>query len=289
MRVGRPRRRRRSRSGQADTLSESRPGVELAVRDPWWEVEPLDHGVWRLFEPGAHPLIQGNVFFVRGAVDDLLVDAGTGIASLRSALEGATLLDGGREPITVATHAHYDHVGCLHEFERRLIHPREADELVHPTERPTLLRSESDPDFLAAVERAGMEVPELLIDSIPHAGFDPTTYGFPTAAATGKLVEGDRIELGDRSFDVLELPGHSAGSIGLFEPASGTLFAGDLIYDDVLIAEGPGTHLGDYVASMRRLLELEVSVVHGGHEPSFGHDRMVEIIEGFLRAHEPGG
>jgi glyoxylase-like metal-dependent hydrolase (beta-lactamase superfamily II) len=39
-----------------------------------------------------------------------------------------------------------------------------------------------------------------------------------------------------------------------------------------------------YVASMKRLLDLPVRVVHGGHYPSFGQDRMRTIIRAFLTA-----
>lgn len=260
----------------------------LPIADPWWAAEPLDHGITRLYEPPVHPLLQGNAFFIVGRNSDLIVDTGTGIASIRDALEHAGLLTPAKPLTAVATHSHYDHVGCLYEFEERLIHPAEADELVAPSETPTLLTSRSDPEFIAIVEAAGMDLPELLIDAVPAADFDPAAYSFPFAAATGTLVDGDTIDLGDRSFLVLHLPGHSPGSIGLYEERTGVLVAGDLIYDDVLIAEGPGTDLADYIASMERILELDVSVVHGGHEPSFGEDRMREIAADFFRAHTTG-
>jgi len=41
--------------------------------------------------------------------------------------------------------------------------------------------------------------------------------------------DGDIIDLGDRAFEVLHLPGHSPGSIALFEAATKTLFSGDAI------------------------------------------------------------
>jgi hypothetical protein len=34
---------------------------------------------------------------------------------------------------------------------------------------------------------------------------------------------------------------------------------------------------------MRRLLELPVDVVHGGHDPSFGRDRLREIARDYLQ------
>ena len=43
--------------------------------------------------------------------------------------------------------------------------------------------------------------------------------------------------LGDRHFEVLHLPGHSPGSIGLWERRTGILFSGDALYDGPLLDE----------------------------------------------------
>jgi hypothetical protein len=37
---------------------------------------------------------------------------------------------------------------------------------------------------------------------------------------------------------------------------------------------------------MRRLRELPVNVVHGGHDLSFGRERLVELCDGYLRKRE---
>ncbi len=58
----------------------------------------------------------------------------------------------------------------------------------------------------------------------PHPPITP-------APATRLLAEGEAIDLGDRHFEVLHLPGHSPGSIGLWEEATGIFFSGDAIYD----------------------------------------------------------
>ena len=128
---------------------------------------------------------------------------------------------------------------------------------------------------------AGYDVPDLLIDAVPPGGLDGTLERRP-APATRVLDDGDVLDLGDRSFEVLHLPGHSPGSIGLWEPATGVLFAGDAIYDGPLLDELDGCDIADYVATMRRLRELPVTVVHGGHEYSFGRDRLVELCDEYL-------
>ena len=64
--------------------------------------------------------------------------------------------------------------------------------------------------------------------------------------------------------------------------ATGILFSGDAIYDGPLIDILPESDIVTYVATMKRLHELNVSVVHGGHEPSFDRRRLVELIDEHL-------
>ena len=119
---------------------------------------------------------------------------------------------------------------------------------------------------------------DVVIDALPHTGYDPAAYALKPAPPTGLIGDGDVVDLGDRAFEVWHLPGHSPGQIGLFERETGILIAGDAIYDGPLICDGPGTELADYEASFARLEALPVTVVHGGHNAAFGPDRMAEII-----------
>ena len=84
------------------------------------------------------------------------------------------------------------------------------------------------------------------------------------------------------SFEVLHLPGHTPGSIALWEETSGVLFSGDVVYDGPLLDELPGSNIKDYIRTMKRLRELPVTAVHGGHEGSFGRERLLEIIDDYL-------
>ncbi|MNW03332.1 Metallo-beta-lactamase superfamily protein [compost metagenome] len=81
---------------------------------------------------------------------------------------------------------------------------------------------------------------------------------------------------------MLHLPGHSPGSIGLWEARSGTLFSGDAIYDGPLIDDLHHSDRAAYARTMERLLGLPVSVVHAGHDPSFGRARLRELVRAYL-------
>ena len=104
------------------------------------------------------------------------------------------------------------------------------------------------------------------------------------APATRLIAEGDVIDLGDRHFEVLHLPGHSPGSIGLWEEKTGIFFSGDAIYDGQLIDDCYHSNLNDYIRTMRRVRDLPATVVHGGNFPSFGRERLRELAQSFLDA-----
>jgi glyoxylase-like metal-dependent hydrolase (beta-lactamase superfamily II) len=70
----------------------------------------------------------------------------------------------------------------------------------------------------------------------------------------------------------------------LLDHSAATLFAGDAIYDGQLLDELPDSSIPDYLATMRRLRALPVRVVHAGHEPSFGRERLVELAEAYIAA-----
>ena len=84
----------------------------------------------------------------------------------------------------------------------------------------------------------------------------------------------------------MHLPGHSPGSIGLWESASETLFSGDAIYDGPLLDMLPASNAAAYIETMKRLRELPVRVVHAGHETSFGRVRLIELADAYLAARD---
>src|SRR5262245_50700496 len=250
----------------------------LPIADRWFEIRTIGDDITLLWEPNVVPLMRCNIWHVRGRDRDLMIDTGMGIASLRQAAEH--LLD---KPVTaVATHTHTDHVGSHHEFEQTLVHELEAEELRSPRDRGTLLASVMGPEEVAKLAKAGYPIKGDLITALPHGDYDMAGYRLKDAPATQVVAEGDIVDIGNRHFEVLHLPGHSPGSIGLWEAKTGTLFSGDAIYDGPLLDEIDGADIPTYVRTMKRLRELPVQIVHAGHDPSFGRARLVELCDAYL-------
>jgi glyoxylase-like metal-dependent hydrolase (beta-lactamase superfamily II) len=251
----------------------------MRVASPWFARAQHPDGITQLFEPQVHRIIRCNVWHVRGRERDLVVDTSVGVSSV--AHELAELVD--RPVVCVATHIHYDHVGCLHEFDDRCMHPIAARQ-IDPYRVPMPLRwSAFEPAAVDAAREAGYAIDaDEMLDALPRADFDLDAFHTQSVGATREIDEGDVIDLGDRHFEVLHLPGHTPCSIGLWEPATRTLFAGDAIYDGPLIDFLPESDIDDYTRTMKRLRQHPAETVHAGHDPSFGRDRLVELIDAYL-------
>lgn len=270
-----------SESDPGSTLQQWTPVRNYPVAENWYKRLDLDHGVTRIWEPHVHPLEQANFWHVRGRDKDLLIDSGMGIVPLRSSFPD---LFGEKEIIAVATHTHIDHIGAIHEFENRWVHSAEARQMEHPSGVVTLICSDIKPALCKLFVEAGYPpLEELLIDALPHADYNPREYHLRGAVPTRIVAENDIIDLGDRCLEILHTPGHSPGSICLWEESTGTLYTGDVIYDGPLIFEGPGMDLKVYAQSLRRLKELPVRVVHAGHDPSFDRERLIQIVDSYLK------
>ena len=230
----------------------------------WFEMTELASGITRFREPDVHRFFRANLYHVVGRDADIVIDFGTGVRSLRSSLG----TPGSKPLIAVATHVHVDHVGSFHEFGHRLGHAAEA----------AAFASMADADTLADIFR---EHPDA-VSRAPHAGWEPRNYRIQPAPLTQALSDGDRIDIGDASYRVLHLPGHSPGSIGLLEESRGILFSGDAIYDGTLVDDLPGCDRKDYRATMETLRRLEVTTAFGGHGEPMSRKRMHAIASNYL-------
>jgi glyoxylase-like metal-dependent hydrolase (beta-lactamase superfamily II) len=143
------------------------------------------------------------------------------------------------------------------------------------------------------IEALGLDVtpyvaamPELMVDAVPTAEYDVDAYEVRAPRNCAAVVDGDTIDLGDRTLTALHLPGHSPGSIAAFEPHEGVLFSGDLVYDldpgEELLDGIRGAVVSDYIGSLERVADLPVTVVYPGHGDPFGRERLLTLIRDYI-------
>jgi glyoxylase-like metal-dependent hydrolase (beta-lactamase superfamily II) len=229
----------------------------------WYEIHQIDGGLSHIVESHVAPWMRCNMWLIHGRERNLLIDTGMGLRPLKREIAALTE----RPVAAVCTHCHFDHMGAAHEFDTRLGHVAEARDYALPDN----IRS-------CAANWLGAE----LLTALPHDGYELSSFHLRPAPLTGYLDEGDVLDTGDRVFNVFHLPGHSPGSIALYEAASRTLFSGDVIYDGLLIDDAWHSDAEVYANSLRRLKELPVERVFAGHEAPFGKERLDALIDAYL-------
>ncbi len=222
-------------------------------------------------ETGVANFLRCNIWHVRGRDCDLVIDTGMGLRPLKDWVRRES-----DKPLkAICTHCHFDHMGSLHEFDCRLGHRAEAHVFANPTPQAVVFSGD-----WARIE---------IVSPKAHPDFQPETWAITPAPLTGYLDEGDVLDLGDVAYKVLHVPGHSPGSIALWDAKSRTVFSGDAVYDgdllDALYHSDPAT----YRLTLQRLRDLGAEVVHGGHYPSFGKARLDEIVDAYLRGEQSMG
>jgi hydroxyacylglutathione hydrolase len=176
-------------------------------------------GIWWIpgrdkFMPDSHVYIIGK----EGSDDFSLVDCGLmemGAYKIEE-IEGCGISLKHVKRI-IMTHTHLDHIGCLKEILEAVPH---AEVWVHENEASYLQRGDDRIVW-------GNRMFESMIRSQHHIPKD-----FFQTDVHRKLEGGETLMLGGISFKVIHLPGHSTGSIGLFNEEQRLFMSGDTIYAD---------------------------------------------------------
>jgi len=235
-----------------------------------------------------------NCYFIDGKIPTL-IDSGLAFNeaydSIASTLrtKRRRMKDIGR---IILTHGHADHralAARIHEESGAevLCHPLETERVVIPSarqERLSLIRSES-------VFRA-MGVPEKLLPDLVNGPQTPSVT--PRLDRVSVIGEGDEILFDRMRLKVLHTPGHSSGSICLYDNETGVIFTGDtllpstritaLLETDMLSEDPEYNSLKLHAESLQRLIHLDAKLVLPGHGPVF--DEYVEIINAIMERHE---
>ncbi|MBK5276057.1 MAG: MBL fold metallo-hydrolase [Desulfuromonadales bacterium] len=177
-------------------------------------------------------------YLIRGAKKNLLID--TGLPWESEILEGQLASVGLLKEdihIVVLTHEHLDHIGCVPIFSPR-----------------TIIAAHS-----LAANKIALQDEFVLMSKAFHLNVEEYHIDF-------HLHHGTFIDLGGAVLQVLHTPGHSSGSICLYEAGQQVLFTGDTIFTNgVLGGIFPSGSISDYALTLRQLSTLRIKELYPGH------------------------
>lgn len=220
----------------------------------WFHTCPLGDGLTLVSEPG-----HVACYLIEGDERALLIDAGLGVAALRPVVQRLTT-----RPVTLLlSHAHFDHIGGVAEFDDVHAHAASVDVLGSPVRR----------DWLETYDAAAHTYEAAVDDGNPRP-WPPRGFALerwftaPAPVPTAFVADGDEVDLGGRVLRVVHTPGHAPDHICLVDERRGILFAQDQAYlgSHLLGIDRADPHT--WVASAHRLateLAPAVATVHVAH------------------------
>lgn len=96
------------------------------------------------------------------------------------------------------------------------------------------------------------------------------------------LEDGDKIDIGNFAFEVIEIPGHTEGSIVLLEKNKKILIAGDSVQEGPIFMFGDVSKFDAYIASMEKLSKFKknIKTIYSAHNTiSYGPEYIKYCIE----------
>lgn len=199
----------------------------------------------RELEPGLYRIGNSAVFMdlIVGSHHALLFDTGYGYGDLKAVVRSIT-----DKPLYVVnSHGHVDHACGNQAFGGAYIHPLDME----------LCREHNGPQM----RRAELDVAELPpdFDLDAHLGLGP--------GELKPVGEGDTFDLGGVTLQVIHLPGHTAGSIGLWCPEKRLLYVGDAMNCFVWLFLPEAQELTTYIRTLHRAAQLPFTHMIQSHEP----------------------
>lgn len=173
----------------------------------------------------------------------------------------------------IVTHAHEDHYGLA-----RFVANVGAKVYTHMANVPLMAKREQEWHRVYNVVQRRLlfsaGVPEEIIDAVQPAIDFIETCG-EQVNVDKALDDGDVIHVGRKKLIVVHTPGHARGAICLYSPEERALFGGDHLLAHVssnAVIDAPldcgdcrSRSLVDYLASLRRVYDMDISVVYPAH------------------------
>src|SRR5574344_192564 len=218
-------------------------------------IEEIAPNTYRLDEAGLC-----NSYLVIGDNKALLIDNGNGAGNILKVAESLTKL-----PIeTVATHMHPDHVGGRNWFKYFYV-------------------DSNDNCFTykaLCIKKANEMMIKMRKDLNLNLTISKKAYHHSEAIS---IADGHDFELGNRHLKVVEVPGHTKGSIALLDDKEKIMFTGDSGNPWIWLQLPGSTNVSTWLKSVDKLIELSKT-----YKAYYGHGDGVETKKDFIALKELG-
>ena len=214
--------------------------------------------------PGS-PLKLANSYIVKGTDRHLLIDVGYNADESEKAIRNAFETLGIRLEDTdiFLTHLHGDHTGCIERLKHicKNIYISEYDgKAVNRT-----MTLEYWMEIMAVQMHMGIPKGQEL-PYLEHPGYRGGTV---TYTEFKKVEDGDIISVGDYTFEVLNLKGHTPGLKGLYDKNQKILICGDHILNKITPNinswDFVNDYLGFFLESLKKVRAMDLELVLPGH------------------------
>lgn len=153
-------------------------------------------------------------------------------------------------------------------------------------EHPTLVDTGANFDAVAAVDDRETPLERIVLTHThpDHVGtlgalreaFDPEVFAYDPDAGDRTIADGDRIGIGDHTYEVLHTPGHKDDHVCLYAAEPGVVFAGDLVFERGFgrtdLPEGDRATLIESIDRLADRVDADLRELHPGHGPSVTDD-----------------
>ena len=235
---------------------------KVETSQPWYSVYRIHEWLYALYEDGQYD--EALTYLVIGEYRAAVIDGGTGIGRLDKLVEELT----DKPYFLLLTHTHNDHIGGCKHFKEIAVFD-------------DAMSRESSANGLGRDKMGEMLEIGAVIKPYPD-DFDPENFYAPPYYVTHWLKEGETIDLGGRSLEVLYTPGHSSDHICLLDREARYLYTGDIYYTGGVTSYLPGGDHDAFIESCGRLVDLmgEYDWLMPAHnEPLVEKEQMREMYE----------
>lgn len=224
------------------------------MNNTYYQVTNPSEGVYRITSAEA---VYEDLFV--GTQYALLFDTGWGMGPLYETVRQIT----DKPLIVVNSHGHVDHVCGNHQFKGEI--------LIHSN------------DIELAKMHGGSTMRSFVTMKAPNGmgwdGFCREEYVKEPDVTYVPIAEGHVFDLGGIRLEVVELPGHTTGSIGLLCRQKQSVWAGDAINGCLLLNGPEAAPLERYIATLKKALGIDFEKMYISHQ---GQPLSRDDISGYL-------